>query len=87
MDESDYVRNPLKRSAILLIEKDDKYCILWSTLASLYKCESSLLNQVSKYRHYFDEIKLVGFNFSSGYKYSIVHKFEKLNTLSINTFE
>ena len=49
MDGSSYVKVPLRSSAIVNIKSDDKYCFLWSILASLYPCEKNS-NIVSSYR-------------------------------------
>ena len=43
--------------------------------------------RVSNYKKYFDELNIEGFDFTNGFKCSDVHKFEKLNNLSINIFE
>ena len=82
-----YVKNPLKPSAILNIETDDRYCLLWSISASLHSCENDHCNRVSMYRQNFHELDIQGFNSSDGFKCSDVHKFEKLNNSSINIFE
>ena len=59
---------------------------LWSILASFHPCGNDQPNRVSNYRQYFDKFNIEGFDFSNGYKCSDVHKFEKLNKLSINIF-
>ena len=41
LNGSSYVKTPLRSSAILNIQYVDKYCILWSILASFYPCENS----------------------------------------------
>ena len=38
LNGSNYVKIPLRSSAILNIENDDKYCFLWSILAHLHPC-------------------------------------------------
>ena len=44
-----FVWIPLRSSAILIIENgDDKYCLVWSILASLHSCNNSHPNRVSK---------------------------------------
>ena len=87
LNGSSYVKIPLRSSAILNIENDDKYCFLWSILAFLHPCENSHPNRVSNYRQYFDELKIDGIDFTDGFKTSDVVKFEKLNNLSVNIFE
>ena len=44
-------------------------------------------NRVSNYRQFFDELNIQEFLFTSAYKCNDVHKFEKLNDLTINIFE
>ena len=43
--------------------------------------------RVSDYRQFLKELNFDGFDFASGFKCTDVHKFEKLNDLSINVFE
>ena len=50
MNVSSYVKVPLRSSAILNIENDDKYCFLCSLKASLNSSSNSDPNIVSKYR-------------------------------------
>ena len=87
MNGLSYVRNPLRSSAILKVENDDKYCFLWSTLADLRLCINNHPNRVSSYRQYFNELHIDAFDFTNGFSCSDVHKLEKLNNLSINLFE
>ena len=47
---SNYVKIPLRSNAILNIEHDDKYCLIWSILASLHLCDIDNPNRVSNYR-------------------------------------
>ena len=87
MDGSNYIKKPLRSNAILNIENNDKYCFLWSILASLFPCTNNHPNRVSNYRQYFDELNINSFDFTNGFKCSDVHKFNKLNNLSVNIFE
>ena len=87
MNGSNYVKIPLRSNAILNVENNDKYCFLWSILASLYPCNNNHPNRVSNYRQYFNEMNIQGLDFSSGLKCSVVHKFNELNDLSVNIFE
>ena len=88
MNGSKYVRITMRSNAILNIENNDKYCFLWSILASLYPCNIHHPNRVSNYKSYFDELNIIkGFDFTNGSKCSDVHKFNELNNLSINIFE
>ena len=87
MNGRSYVKIPLRSSAILNIENNDKHCFLWSKLAYLHPCKKTFSNRVSNYRQNFIELNIEGLDFTSGFKFSDFHKFEKLNNLSINTFE
>ena len=87
LNGSNYLKIPLRSSALLNFETDDKYCFLRSILASLYPCNNNHPNRVSNYRQYFDELSIDGCDFSNGFRCSDFHKFEKINNLSINLFE
>ena len=56
-------------------------------MASLHPCENDHPNRVSKYKQHFNELNTNGFDFTNGFKCSDMHRFEKLNSLSINTYE
>ena len=47
MNGSNYIKIPLRSNAILNIENNDKYCFLWSILASLHPCIINHPNRVS----------------------------------------
>ena len=87
LNGSNYVKIPLRSNAILNIENNDKYCFLWSILASLHPCNNNHPNRVSNYKQYFNELNIPGFDFTRGFKCSDVHKFNELNNLSVNIFE
>ena len=87
MDGRSYVKIPLRSNAILKVETNDKYCFLWSILASLHPCINIHPNRVLNYRQYFNELNIQGFDFSKGFRCSDVHKFNELNNLSVNIFE
>ena len=87
MNGSNYIKLPLRSNAILNIENNDKYCLLWSILASLYPCNNNHPNRVSNYRLYFNELNIQGFDFTNGVKCSHFHRFNELNNLSVNIFE
>ena len=74
MDGRSYVKIPSRNSAIWNVENDDKYCLLWSKLAYLHPCDNNHHNRVSNCRQFFNEIKIVGFDFTNGFKCSDVHK-------------
>ena len=82
-----YIQNSLRTSAILNIENDDKYCVLWSILAKLYPCNNIHSTRVITYRKNFDELNIERFDITNWIKCSDVHRFEKLNKLSTNIFE
>ena len=50
LNGSNYVKIPLRNSAIWNIENDDKYCFLCSILAHLHPCNNDHPNTVSNYR-------------------------------------
>ena len=74
-------------NAILNIENNDKYCLIWSILDSLHPCNNNHPNSVSNFKQYFDELNIIGFDFTNGFKCSDVHRFNELNNLSISIFE
>ena len=84
---SNYVKIPLRSNAILNIENNDKYCFLWSILASLHPCNNNHPNRVSNDKQYFNELNINGFDFTKGFRCSDVHKFNEINNLSVNIFE
>ena len=87
LNESNYYKIPLRSNAILNIENNDKFCFIWSMLASLHPCNNNHLNRVSTYKKYFNEVNINGFDFSKGFRCSDVHEFIELNNSSINIFE
>ena len=87
LDGGPYVKNPLRSNAILNIENIGKNCLMRSTLAILHPCNNNHPNRVSNYKQFFDELNINGFDFSKGFKCSVIHKFDKMNNLSIDTFE
>ena len=87
MNGSIYVKIPLRSSAILNIENDDRYCLPWSKLSSLHPCNKNHPNRISKYRQHFFESNIEGFDFSNDFKGSDFQKFEKLINLTTILFE
>ena len=87
MNGSNYIKIPLRSNAILNVENNDKYCFVWSILASLYPCTNNHPNRVSNYKPYFNELNIIDFDFTNGFKCSDVHKFNDINNLSVNIFE
>ena len=84
---SNYVKIPLRSNAILNTGNNDKYCFLWSLLAYLHPCNNNHPIRVSNYKQYFNELKIIRFDFTNGFKCSHVHKFNELNNLSVNIFD
>ena len=84
LNGSSYVKIPLRSNALINIKNDEKYCFMWSILASLHPCENDHPNRVSNYKQSFNELNIECFDFTNGFKCSDVHKF---NILSINIFE
>ena len=68
------------------IENIDKYCFIWSILASLHPCNNNHPNGVSNYKHYFNDLNIQGFDFTNGVKCD-VHRFNEINNLSIIIFD
>ena len=87
LNGSSYVKIPLRSKALVNIKNNDKYCFIWSILASLHPCENDHPNRVSNYIQYFNELNFQSFDFTNGFKCSDVHKFNELNNLSVNIFE
>ena len=85
LNGSNYVKIPLRSNAILNIENIDKFCFIWSILASLHPSNNMHPNRVSNYRQYFNELNIQDFDFTNGFKCSDVHNFNELKIyLSIN---
>ena len=76
----------LRSSGIFNIENNDKHCFIWSILTYLHPCNTSHSNRVSNHRPYFNQLNIEGFDFSKVFLCNDVHKFEKLNKLSIKIF-
>ena len=81
MNGTSYVKIPLRTNAILIVQNNDKYCFIWSILASLHPCQNDHPNRVSNYVQDFNES-----NFQS-FKCSDVHRFNELINLSVNIYE
>ena len=81
------VKTPLRSNAVLNNENNDKYCFIWSIIASLLPCNKNHPNRVTNYKQYFNELNIQNFDFTNGFKCSDVHKFNELNNLSIDIVE
>ena len=84
---SSYVKIPLRSNAILNFQNKDKYCFIWSILASLHPCENDHPNRVSNYVQYFNDLNFQNFDFTNGFICSNVQRFNELNNLSVNIYE
>ena len=82
-----YVKSPLRSSAILNNENNDKYCFLWSVLTYLHPCNNNHSNRVSNYRQYFIELNFSEFDLTNGFECGDIHKFNEVNNLSVSMFE
>ena len=87
LNGTSYVKIPLRTSALLNVQNNDKYCFIWSILASLHPCENNYPNRVNNYVQYFNELNFQGFDFTNGFKCSDVHRFNELINLSVNIYE
>ena len=87
MNGTSYVKTPLRSNAILNVQNNDKYCFIWSILASLHPCENTHPSRVNNYSQYFNDLNFQKFDFTNGFKCSDVHKFNELNNLSVNIYE
>ena len=77
----------MRSNAILNIQNNDKYCFIWSILASLYPCQNTHPSRVNIYVQYFNELNFQSFDFTNGFKCSDVHRFNELNKLSVIIYE
>ena len=77
----------MRSNAILNLEDNDKYCCLWSILASLHPCKNDHSSRIKFCKHCSNELNVEVFDFTNGFKCSDVHKFEKLFTFSNNILE
>ena len=84
LNSTSYVKIPLRSNAILNVQKNDKYCFIWSILASLHPCENTHTSRKNNYLQYFNELNFQSFDFTDVFKCSDVHRFNKLNSLSVN---
>ena len=87
LNGTSYVKIPLRSNANLNIQNNDKYCFIWSILASLYPCENTHPTRLNNYSQYFNELNFQSFDFTNGFKCSNGHEFNELNNLSVNIYE
>ena len=87
LDGTSFVKIPLRSNAILNVQSNDKYCFIWSILASLHPCENDHPNRVNNYVQYFNELNFQNFDFTNGFICSDVHRFNEINSLSVNIYE
>ena len=77
----------MRTSAVLNVQNNDKYCFIWSILASLHPCENNYPNRKNNYVQYFNELNFQSFDSTKGFKRSDVHRFNEINNLSVNKYE
>ena len=87
LNGSPYVKIPLRSNALINNKNNDKYCFIWSILASLHPCENDHPNRVSNSNQYFNELNFQSSDFTNGFKCSDVHKFNDIKNLSVNIYE
>ena len=82
-----YKKFPIRTNAILNIQNNDTYCLLWSILAVIHPVDKDP-QRVSKYIPYLNELNITDIDFTNGMKITDIDKIENLNNqLSINVFE
>ena len=67
-----------------ILLRSSKYCFIWSMLAYLHcreDTENGHATRVSNFRRYFNELNNHVFDFSNGFRCSVVRIFEKLENL------
>ena len=74
LNGSSYVKIPLRSNAILNIQNNDKFCFIWSILASLHPCENDHPNRASKFKQYFNELNFQSFDFTNGFMCTDIHR-------------
>ena len=87
LNGSSYVKIPLRSNALINIKNNDKFCFIWSFLASLHPCATDQPNRVSNYIQYFNEFNFQNFDVTDGFNCSDVHNINDLNNLSVNRFD
>ena len=70
--------------AFLKIQNKDKHCFLWSILAHLHPCSNCHPERSSSYVEYFNEMNVVEFGFTNGFKTSDVKRFNTLIRYQLN---
>ena len=87
LNGTSYVKIPLRSNAILKVQNIEKFCFVWSILASLHPCENTLPSRKNNYIRYFNELNFQSFDFTNGFICSDVHRFNELISLSVNIYE
>ena len=65
LNGSSFAKIPLRSNALINIKNNEKYCSIWSILASLHPCDKDHPNRVSNCSQYFDELNINGFDFTN----------------------
>ena len=61
-------KKKLRSNALLIMKINDKFCFIWSILASLHLCDNDHPNRVSNFKQCFKELKIEDFDFKNGSK-------------------
>ena len=77
----------LRSNALINIKNFDKYCFIWSTLASLHLCDNDHPIRVPNYIQHFHELNIECFDFTNGFKCRDMYRYEKVKILSIIIYE
>ena len=86
LNGTSYVKIPLRSSAILNVQSNDKNCFIWSILAGLHPCVNTHSTRKNNCSQYFNELNFHSFDFTNGIKCSDVHRFNELNNLSLKIY-
>ena len=70
MNCSKYKKMFMRSSAFLNLGNDEKYCLFWSKVAHIHRCDNNNPNRVSDYTQNFNELNIDGVDFSNGLKCS-----------------
>ena len=87
LNGSNYVKVPIRSSATLNFEIDDRFGFLCSVLAHLHPCKNSHPFECEIIHKKFFKLNNDGFDFTSGFKSNAVHRKNKLNRIPLNMDE
>ena len=87
LNDSSYVKIPLRSSAILNIQNNDTYCFVWSIWLVFILVKTIILTEFQIIINILIKINIDGFDFTNGFNCSDVHNFIAINNLSVNIYE